>query len=132
MTTLPTAREALTVKTSGQDKRGRVTELPTTEENVYLSVMTWHRKPGYQTPTARYVSQVMGVRHMPRQPGDIFSSTLSAPMSSRTVEVTDAGARFSAKNLDAAHEAAVRRVLELIDAGLTDDLDAVLAETPIR
>jgi len=132
MTVLPTTREALVVKTSGHDKRGRVTELPTTVENVFLSVFTFHRPKTWSAQVPTYVSTVMGVRHLPRDPGSFFSSTLSAPMSSRTVANTDAGARFSAKALDAAHEKAVQKVLAWVDAGETAALDAVLAETPER
>jgi hypothetical protein len=133
MATVQIVRESdVVTRCTGRDGRGRTTELPTSDPSVFLSVFTFHHRPGYGTQTTRYITRVMGVRHMPRNPGDRFSSTLSAPMSAKTVDVNDGGARFSAKALDAAHAAGVRRVLELIAASLTDDLDDVLSETPDR
>ena len=117
----------LSTKVTGQDRRGRTTEIPTSDPDVFLSVFTFHHKrPGASV----FRTSVMGVRKMPRRPGDVFSSTLSAPMSALTVQTRDAGTRFSAERLETAHAVALGTVCGMVNTGDTAALLAVLAETP--
>jgi hypothetical protein len=105
----------------GRDGRSKTTELLTDEPGVVLAVMTFHRQGGV------YFSSAMGVRHMPKEPGDNFSVSKSSPMDSKSLGRSDKGARFSAKNLDAAHADA------MLVATLVADPDAfteVLAAVP--
>lgn len=105
----------------GRDGRSKTTELATDEPNVVLAVFTSHRKGGV------YSSSAMGVRNMPDD--GPFTVSKSSPMYSKQLGSSEKGARFAAKNLDAAHTDAVLYVAAL---SLEDPtaFAAVLAEVP--
>lgn len=86
----------------GRDGRSKTTELATDEPNVVLAVFTSHRKGGV------YSSSAMGVRNLPDE--GIFTVSRSSPMDYVSLGRSDLGARFSAKNLDAAHTDALLSV----------------------
>lgn len=128
MTTItPVKQTDVPTRVTGRDSRGRRSRIATSDDSLFLDVFTMHIK---RRDGAFFITRVSGVRVKPAESGSVFSVETSAPMSAKTVELTDAPDRYNAKRHTLAHEAGVRRVLELIDAGITGDLLAVLAETP--
>lgn len=105
----------------GRDGRSKTSEIETDEPNVVLAVYTGHRRGG------TYSSSAMGVRNMPDD--GPFTVSKSSPMYSKQLGSSEKGARFAAKNLDAAHTDAVLYVAAL---SLEDPtaFAAVLAEVP--
>jgi hypothetical protein len=118
-----TVPDPVPVERYGREGRGLITKLPTSIPSVFLHVSTSHWKD-----RKRFSSFVLGVRHLPRD--GVFSSELSAPMSGKTIGAVPV-ARFSQKDLAAAHETAldvVRLALEVDPDAFTD----VLMATPER
>lgn len=117
-----------TVLHTTERDRSRTTDIPTSEPDVFLFVSTFHHKERRQ-----YRTHVGGVRVSQETTGaghgyGVRSSSLFDFV---TVQVVDAGPRFSPRNLHDAHRDALRQVSDLIvlDPG---PLQALLAKIPPR